>query len=237
MLLAVETSTRTGSVALVDGQGRVVAHRALDANSDNGGLLAPAVASLPGLDLATLDGYAVGIGPGSFTGLRIALAFVKGLALAYPRPAIAVPTLEVIAAGIFEAHPEATSAVALLDARRREVYAALYHRTSAGLDVDPALPVGAYAIERVAPIVRTLVDGSCLGARGPVIAAGDGVALDHGADAPWTIAERALWIPDARVLARLALPRLAAGLGVDAIDLEPAYHQLTPVELAEQGLA
>lgn len=225
MLLAIETSTRIGSVALFDG-GRVVAHRVLDDRSKHGSALAPAIEGIAELDLAKVDAYALSIGPGSFTGLRIGLAFVKGLAVVHPRPAIAVSTLEILARQIFDAHPDAALALPLVDARRSEVYAGLYRRAfdPDQIAIDPGLPEAAYPIAAVAVGAREVGKGAS------IIAAGDGVLLDHGSDPPWTVADRAIWTPDACTLGRIAERRFQLGDCVDVLSLEPAYLQLSPAE-------
>ena len=124
-ILGIETSTKTGSVAIVSEQG-VVAQYSLNIEVTHSERLMATVDRVlrdTGLTMSDMDGFAVAIGPGSFTGLRIGLATVKGLALATNRP---------VAGG---AHaPGACLEPALcrlpvcplLDARKNEVYAALY---------------------------------------------------------------------------------------------------------------
>lgn len=76
---------------------------------------------------ADLDLLAVGRGPGSFTGLRTGLALAKGLSMGAGRPLIGIPTLEIMAASMLEERvAEEPLAAPLIDARHREVYAALY---------------------------------------------------------------------------------------------------------------
>ena len=75
--------------------------------------------------LSDLDGFGVVVGPGAFTGLRVGLATVKGLALAVDRPVVAVSTLECLAQ---QAPCSPMNICAMLDARKKEVYAALYVR-------------------------------------------------------------------------------------------------------------
>jgi tRNA threonylcarbamoyladenosine biosynthesis protein TsaB len=124
-ILGIETSTKTGSVAVVSEEG-VVAQYSLNIEVTHSERLMAAVDRVltdTGLTIADMGGYAVAIGPGSFTGLRIGLAAVKGLALVTGKPIAAVPTLEGLAWNL----PHAAHAVCpLLDARKSEVYAALY---------------------------------------------------------------------------------------------------------------
>src|SRR5262249_28769934 len=145
LLLAIDTSTRAGSIALMQ-DGAIVEHRTLPEDKKHGSLLAPAVAALLRFDAARIDACAPAIGPRSFTGLRIGLAFLKGLALVHPRKVVAVSTLEVIAARLLAHAPDATHALPVLDARRLEAYAALYARGAPDLAIDPRLPEAAYAL-------------------------------------------------------------------------------------------
>jgi len=110
----------------VDGRG-VETHEAPAAKSHSQTLL-PLIRSLLeacGLTLGDIDAFAVSCGPGSFTGLRIGISTVKGLALANGRPAIGVPTLDAIAACAVLTEDRVCP---ILDARKGEVYAALYAR-------------------------------------------------------------------------------------------------------------
>lgn len=99
MLLALDTSTRTVGLALYDGN-QVLVEMTWTSLDHHTVELAPAVAdvlSKSGISAADLRALAVAIGPGSFTGLRIGLAFAKGLALVHRLPLIGIPTLEALA--------------------------------------------------------------------------------------------------------------------------------------------
>ena len=88
--------------------------------------LLPAVEDLlraAGCELAAIEAFALSIGPGSFTGLRVGIATVKGLAFGTPRPVAPVSTLAALAVGAGRAD---VPVVPMLDARRGEVYAAAY---------------------------------------------------------------------------------------------------------------
>jgi len=131
-VLAVETSTLAGGAALLDGE-LVVGEYALDVSVTHSERLMGAIDRLltdAGWTVRDLEGLAVSVGPGSFTGLRIGLSTVKGLALALSIPIVAVPTLDAMAALLpFAALPVCP----VLDARKREVYASLYRWDGAGM--------------------------------------------------------------------------------------------------------
>ncbi len=125
MLLALETSAERGSVALFDGE-CLIGEAWLDAGERHAASLLVCLdrlLALHGRALAEVDRIALAIGPGSFTGLRIGLATARGLAVGSDRLLVPVPTLAALAT---QANTDALIAP-LLDARRGEVYAGLYH--------------------------------------------------------------------------------------------------------------
>ena len=125
MILAIDTSTRTLSLALHDGV-EVVAELTWKSANYHTVELSPSIVAMlgqAGIGPADLKGIAVALGPGSFTGLRIGLAVAKGLALANKTPLIGVPTLEIIAASI---GPEDIPLCAVLQAGRKRVCAGHY---------------------------------------------------------------------------------------------------------------
>jgi tRNA threonylcarbamoyladenosine biosynthesis protein TsaB len=124
-ILAVDTATRELNVA-VAGDGQEHIGITLNAGLTHSQFLMPAIDAalhLAGLDLKSIDGFAVTVGPGSFTGLRIGMSAVKGLASAMNKPVAGVITLEVLAYP-FRGFPSLVCP--LIDARKQEVYAALY---------------------------------------------------------------------------------------------------------------
>jgi len=147
-------------VALVDGE-RLVTEYVLDISVTHSERLLAAVDRVLADARWTprdLEGLAVSIGPGSFTGLRIGVSTVKGLGWALGLPIAAVPTLDAMAATV----PWAALPVCpVLDARRGEVYASLYRRDGAGLRREweyLALPPAELA-GRLAPRVAIVVVG------------------------------------------------------------------------------
>ncbi len=124
-VLAVETSTLMGGVAVVEDE-RLLCELTLHVQETHSAQLMPAIDYvLQTADCAPdmLDGFAVALGPGSFTGLRIGMATMKGLAVAASKPLVGVPTLEAMARGF----PHCTHLLCpMLDARMNEVYAAWF---------------------------------------------------------------------------------------------------------------
>lgn len=124
-ILAVETATAYQSVAVVSGT-QVLAYVARDAEGSHAKWLAPSIdetLQAAGLPLAAIDGLAVSIGPGSFTGLRVGLATLLGFRTVLGKPLVAVPTLEALAWNLRDAGGRVCP---ILKSRRNEVYWACY---------------------------------------------------------------------------------------------------------------
>lgn len=225
MLLAIETSSRRASVALGP-LGGPYHYQPLEAGRSEA--LAGAVACLlpdSGFELA---GFALGVGPGSFTGLRVGLCFVKGFAIAHPRPLVAVSSFRVVAEQVLRADPAARSVLVALDARNGELLAGLYQRgADGGAAPDLALPDGLY------PQLE-LEARAELWTRPELRLAGEGAAL---LSTSRPRAEAELWIPRADTLAELAAPELAAGAGQDPLAVEPAYLQKPTAERRREAAA
>ena len=118
IVLAIDTCLFACSVAVVDGE-RVLARRVEPMSRGHQERLAPLVQEAmveAGLGFDRLDRIGVTVGPGSFTGLRVGLAFAKGLAAALAIPVVGVGSLEALA------EPERGNVVAVLDAKRGQVY-------------------------------------------------------------------------------------------------------------------
>ena len=213
-LLGFDTATATCSAALW-AEGAVVAHRRSEAGGRHAETLVPMlreVAAEGGTTLAEVDAFAVTVGPGSFTGIRIGLAAARGLALAGKRPLIGLSTLEVLAAGVPEGEREGPI-LAALDAGRGRLYAQLFDRSLAPLTEPEALEARA-----LPGFVGVAGNG------GPLIVTGTGQEVAAGALTPSIEARPASGpsTPDARVLVRCAAARAEAE-GESAAPVRPLY--------------
>jgi tRNA threonylcarbamoyladenosine biosynthesis protein TsaB len=216
LVLGVETSTPQAALALVEGD-RLVAEARLPVRRGESERLLPAIDRLLAdcrVALGDLGLIGVAIGPGSFTGLRIGLATVKGLALGAGLPVVGVPSLDALA---WQTPWVDTPVVALLDARRGEVYGARFEPGPAG---PPRRVTDDAALDR---------DGvAALVGEGPALLAGPGAdawreALRERLGARARLAPPALVAPRGLAVARLAAEALAAG-GPHPIDrLVPRY--------------
>ena len=212
-VLALETSTLAGGVALCE-DGRVVGLSLLNVALTHSERLMSMVDRL--LEdcrwtLAQVQGLAVSIGPGSFTGLRVGVATVKGLALALGLPVAAVPTLDALAANLpFADAPVCT----LLDARKGEVYVCLYQWT--GQSMERRSDYLALPPEDVPAWLRV-----------PVIVLGDGVPACR----PYLerlggrvrVAPAAQSVPSAAMIGQIGHVMLASGQEISGDALEPFY--------------
>jgi len=130
LVLSLDTSSAAGSAAVVRGD-RVLVERAGDGSRTHGerlprelmGVLAAAQ-----VDLREIDRFAVSIGPGSFTGLRVGIATIQGLAFAQNKRVVPVSSFEALVFRGRDLHPPSSAATAVwIDAHRGEVFAALYN--------------------------------------------------------------------------------------------------------------
>src|SRR5438876_6879629 len=127
-VLALDTTNREGSVAIVDGE-RVVFERCGDGSRSHGERLPDEVIralAASGLTSADVDLFAVAAGPGSFTGLRIGIATVQGLALVHRRRIAALSALDAVVHAAGGDLPAGTVVGVWMDAQRRDVFSALY---------------------------------------------------------------------------------------------------------------
>ena len=132
-ILALETSTLAMSVALLDGEGKVLAGSDPGPGETHSRTLLPEVERLLdglGLKAADLSLVAVGIGPGSFTGLRIGLSAAKGLSWAAGAGLAGIPSLDILAHAL---PPGDLRICPLMEARKNLVYAAIYEPAETGL--------------------------------------------------------------------------------------------------------
>ena len=219
-LLAVETSTLAGGVALLDGD-RLIGEYLLDVRLTHSERLMPAIDRLlggAGWKPAVLEGLAVAVGPGSFTGLRIGLSAVKGLAWALGIPVAAVPTLDAMAASLpFAAQPVCP----VLDARKGEVYCSLYRWDGAGM-------------RREWDYLAITPESLALRLTEPTILLGDGatsIAARHARLAP---PHRRT--PSAAAVGVLGLARFRAGEVVSATELVPFYLRPSEAELKRRAV-
>lgn len=227
-LLAVESATAHLSVALLGEEGGLV-ERALEEPGHHAEHLLGLVDALlaeAGCRLLDVTAFAISIGPGSFTSLRVGLASVKGLAVGTAVPVVAVPTLEALAFGA-RVPGDARPLVPLLDARRGEMYAGVFEPDAGGLRTVVA--DGLFAPEELAP---RLPAGCRLVGEG-VRVFGEALRALAGEAVVSQLEPRSASAAD---VARLALPRLRRG-EIAGPDLAPRYVRRAEAEAKRTRIA
>ena len=139
-IVGIESSSRRGSVALLEGE-RLVASVEHEQPNSHAERLLPLLEQLlaeAGWPKSSLDRLGVGVGPGSFTGLRAGIALAEGLSVGLDRPLWGVGSLLAMARGALAEH--SGPCCALLDARRHELFAAVYDRKLEELRAPQVLP-------------------------------------------------------------------------------------------------
>lgn len=215
-LLAIETSTRYASVALLSGDGTVRAEAST--TPDEARPLAELVQGCVRGGWSEIAHYAVGVGPGSFTGLRVGLAFLKGLAAAHPRPVVPVSSLAAWARGLDPVAPAGGERWILLDARREQVWWGRYAVAEDG-GVTPLEPDGRSAVRALRIRLANSDPGCIAGTAAPWFEGLEGWFLASGVPAP-----------TAAHLGRLALRDRVRDGAVAARDVAPNYLMLSAAE-------
>jgi tRNA threonylcarbamoyladenosine biosynthesis protein TsaB len=222
-LLAIETSTEACSVAVyVDGAVHARHELAPRRHTQLALPWADELLAEAGLRKSQLDALAVGRGPGAFTGVRLAIALVQGLALALDRPVLPVSTLAVLAM-----QGRGERLLAAIDARMGEVYLGEFLRDADGLVTAAGEESLCPPAQALLPAAAVFGVGTGFGAESGALVARLGTTLagfDAGA------------LPHAADLAKLAARAYVRGEAVDAARIEPAYlRDKVALTLAEQG--
>ncbi len=222
ILLSVDSSTSAGSVAVCRGE-TLLGEISLNVKKTHTDLILHNIEGLLAeldLQLEDVDAFAAVIGPGAFTGLRVGVSTVKGLSMATGRPLLGVSSLRALAMQV----PFADRPVcALLDARKKEVYAGLYRWEEGRLK-----SLGAEAALAPEKLLEALA--------GDVLFVGDGAVAYRGlidatlgaraAFAPWSCN-----MPRAASAAVLALADLRQGRVISLEHFVPTYLRLSEAEI------
>jgi tRNA threonylcarbamoyladenosine biosynthesis protein TsaB len=226
LILAMDTATPCSAVALTLGtrkNGKVLASLSLTGNVTHSRRLFTAIDYLmkgAEVDWPAIAGIGVSLGPGSFTGLRIGMATAKGLATAAGKPLLGVSTLDSLAARCVSS----SLICAVLDARKKEVYAAFYRRNDNGFS-ERISDMMVITPEKLAGIIRE-----------PVLLVGDG-AVVYGEQFRKLLGQNVSFVPSqlhepsASSLGMLAGEMFEAGEQLDLADAVPIYIRSSDAEL------
>lgn len=225
LILAVDTSAKPVSCALAE-DGRILASFYANTGLTHSQTLMPMIENLLNVaekSLSDLDAVAVNAGPGSFTGVRIGVSAVKGLAFTGELPCIPVSTLESMAENAVAV--PGTVICCLMDARCQQVYGALFEKGEDGvvrrLSEDEALTVAQMG-ERVVALGK------------PVVLVGDGSEMCYriwkGTLSSVYLAPPSVRYQNAAATAVIAARRFAEGKTISAEELLPLYLRLPQAE-------
>ena len=227
-LLAVDTSTSTGGVALVLDD-KVVAALAVTTKRTHAKRLmvgVDTVLRMARMHITQCDGYVVTLGPGSFTGLRIGISTIKGFGFATGKPIAGVSTLDVLAHP-FSGIPQPVCP--MIDARKEQVFTALYkhdEKKGWGVQVREAAVHPLVWLEHI---------------HEPCLFVGDG-AVAYRTLIEKQLGKRALFAspcqntPRADVLAEIGLHRFKQGRVSDAAQIVPHYLRKSDAEIMREQL-
>ena len=207
-VLSIDTTTALGSVAVVAG-GEVLGEVRLTAPDGHSRHVLPAVAFLLdslGLGAREVEAFAVVVGPGSFTGLRVGISTVQGLGLASGRRCLGLSALDVLAARIRGAAPALAS---MINAYRGDVFAATYD--------EHARPCGRPVVSAPEAFVAGLPERAAFLGEGAELYRPRILQLRPEAVFP----DRSRFL--AATAGLMAEPRLAAGEGAPPAELRPLY--------------
>jgi tRNA threonylcarbamoyladenosine biosynthesis protein TsaB len=211
LILSLDTTSRAGSVAVVR-DGRVLAEHAGDAALTHAQRLPPDLMRATGnagVRIGDVDLFAVAAGPGSFTGLRVGIATIQGLAIAGGRRVVPVSTLEALA---YSAPPDEQRIACWMDAQRGEVFAQVFERD--GDDLRPSTDAVSAPPDVAIDLQRAALDGALFQGDGALRYRDRVTAVLRGARIADTV------------------PRLAAAIGLIAArhpDRAVLPHAIVPI--------
>ena len=235
-IVAIETSSRVGSVAVARGP-KLLAERRFSQSMRHAVELMPGIADLTreqGWKPTDIQQIYVSIGPGSFTGVRIAIAIARAISQCTGAGLIAVPTLDVLAANA----PADTSHLAvILDAKRGQVYAGRYGRQSAGAPGSTAIGLGPANLYSAAGPVLTDPADFVRSSPHPLLILGEGIPYHHEAlvvgglgRGSVHLAAEDLWQPAASQVHAIGWQRALAGRFTPLEEFLPIYIRKAEAE-------
>ncbi len=213
-ILAIDTSSNRLVVTLSEDL-RILSEVVIDKDIRHSSDLIPAIEQVftrAHTDLAHVDAYALSIGPGSFTGLRIGVAVIKAFGFVYKKPVIAIPSLDILA---YNQRDHDGVVCPIIDARKEKVYAAFY-RIKNGV----VKRISKYYLAPCATVLRAAKTTTCFLGDG-VVMYKDGIRQRLGAKA--FFAHDAQMMPHPMSLVRAAVSKATAGEVQDVESLAPLY--------------
>lgn len=223
-ILAIDTATQVSSVAVAS-ETRLLAELTMQARLTHSETLLPhmeQVLKMANVKKEELEGIAVSLGPGSFTGLRIGLAAAKAVCYALKLPLVGVPTLEALA---WHYPVAGVRVMTLLDAQKGNAYRQSFRWHNGRME----------ALEEITVVSLPEVIASCAALQEPVVLLGDVVSKKIAGKfelpSNVSLAPAHLVMPRAACVAMVGLKKLAVGETGNVMDMEPIYIRRSEAEV------
>ncbi len=214
IILSIDTSSLKLSIALLKGRELMGRFSSSRPNSQSSGMLdeIDRLLSRHSCAIDDIGAFSVGLGPGSFTGLRIGITMMRAMALALKKSIVGVPSIDATAAGCAGNHKDIC---VIIDAKQSKVYARLYRQHKAGY--RPASRILLISIDKLIARIRK-----------PTLFTGDGLSTYKEAILKSKIpglsfAPEEKWYPDAAVIGSLGFDKTLKGEKDNVFTLSPLY--------------
>ena len=223
-ILAIDTSSKFLNIALGE-DNFIIAEESHLLDRQHSALLVPKVKELLekcNSNISDIDAFVIGLGPGSFTGLRIGVSSIKGFGIATKKPCVGVASIDALA---MNAAVEKATVVPVIDAKREQVYSAIYKRKNGGIS-----RASGYLLLTIDTLMKKINPVRCSlsnGVKSPAVFLGDGINLYKekirrlGRNAIFLDEE--YWYPKASSLIKLGLKNLKRHRKQDLGRLKPLY--------------
>lgn len=216
-ILGIDTSTRFLSLGVYDGS--KISEYNLDLETRHSSLLIPTIKRVVdalGWRIADIDYFACGIGPGSFTGMRVGIAAIKGMSWSLKKPIIGISSLDILAAGTT---PVNATVAAIVDAKRGLTYCCIYK-------------IKGNSVERKSPYMLLSEEELFKKIKDNTIIVGDGLNLYKekilAARIGISIPDKDYWYPKGHSIINLALEKAKEKKFYNSFNIKPVY--LYPME-------
>lgn len=214
ILLSADTSSSRFSIALLEGKRLIDEFESEPSNRHSSDLLLEIerLLSKNSYLLEDVDAFCVGLGPGSFTGLRVGITTIRGIALALKRPMVGIPSIDGMAYSLFGLKGRICP---IIDAKQKRLYARIYSCSNKSLK-----PKSGFLLLDITELLSKIKE--------PTTFLGDGIRL-YRDDISQRLGEKSkfapesLWYPKAAIMGSLALKRLQAGRKDNYFSLSPLY--------------
>ncbi|MEG0069109.1 tRNA (adenosine(37)-N6)-threonylcarbamoyltransferase complex dimerization subunit type 1 TsaB [Cetobacterium sp.] len=221
LILAIDTSTNIGTLALYSSETGVVGEITLNVKQNHSAITMTTLdtlLNLTGVDKKEIDKIAVSIGPGSFTGIRIGVGLAKGLAYALKKPMAGINELDLLA----QMYTGDKKVVAMLDARKERVFCGVYRKEN-----DTFILEGEYMAEELENILENITEET--------VFVGDG-AFIYRELIKNKIGNKAIFVPNSLNISRASmLAEMAINKEDNLFTLEPYYVTKSQAEREKES--